>query len=162
MTRWPVITVKTKGFKELEANLAKLEKQTTRKNVAIRALTTGAEPMALTARRYAPKDEDDLEKSITVSPVATNARGRKGKRGGSGGQFGDIVQVFIGIDPTRDARVNIYSQVQEFGNENNPAQPFMRPAFEGGKFRAIDHIADALKVEIGKAIGRQERKAARS
>ena len=50
---------------------------------------------------------------------------------------------------------------QEFGTVNQPPQPFMRPAWDGGKDALLDGIADDLWAEISKAAARQAKKAAR-
>ena len=157
-----MITVKTKGFKELEDALGKIEKEATRKNIAIRSLTKAGDMMVMTAQRMAPTDEGDLRSAITIAPRATTSGGRKGKRGGSGGQFGDVVRVFMGIDLSVNNRLIIYSAVQEWGNVSNPAQPYMRPAFDAEKFRYVDRLSEELSIDIGKAIGRQERKRAKA
>lgn len=154
-----MITVKTQGFKELEAKLGIIKSKATRRNVGIRALTKAAEPMAAKARQLAPKDENDLENSIKVSPRASNKLGQATKRGGRGGQFGDVLEVFIGIDATQNPALNIYAAIQEEGKANNPAQPYMRPAYESNKMKSLDIIKDAILIEINNAVGRQERKA---
>ena len=156
-----MIKVSTSGFKELEAKLRDIEKKTTRRTTGIRALMKAGEPMAERARLLAPKEEGDLERAIKLSPVATGFNGRKGRRGGSGGQYGDTLEVFLGIDLSVNRRLSVYSRVQEEGNGKQPAQPYMRPAFESQKMQTVDRIRDQLRIEIDKAIGRQVRKRAR-
>lgn len=144
------LTVKTEGFKQLEGRLAMISANVTRRNVGIRALTKGAVPMRDAIKRLAPEDEGDLKESIQISDRAHKGGGRKTKRGGSGGQFGDIVEVFIGIDPTPDPRLPIYSVIAEEGEQGRPAKPYMRPGYEAEKYRALDHIKEALTDEIDK------------
>ena len=50
---------------------------------------------------------------------------------------------------------------QEFGTVNHSPQPFMRPAWDGGKDKLLDGIADDFWTEIEKAAARQAKKAAR-
>ena len=51
---------------------------------------------------------------------------------------------------------------QEFGNVNHPAQPFMRPAWESNKERALTMVAAALGAEISKTAARIAVKAAKA
>lgn len=155
MIRFPVTSFKFEGGKELEAALMELATKATARNVGRRALTTAAEPIAARARELAPKDEHDLEQSIKVGK-AIAAFQRDGNRG-------DYIAVFVGIDESEDQRLHIYAAEQENGNpaRNLEAQPFMRPAWDSEKGKAVDRIAPALWDEIAKANARAARKAAR-
>lgn len=170
-------TLKTSGFRELEKSLDEISKQATRKNTAIRALEKGAEPMRARISALAPVDDADLQRSVAIAPRigfggrGTTGRRTKTRRGGSGGEFGDEVEIFIGIDLEAKKTANqahplAYAEVTEFGSTlfdvKQKALPFFRPGFDAEKHNAIGHIADALRVEIGRAIERQSRKAARS
>lgn len=166
-------TVRTSGFRELERELGRIDKEVTRRNTAIRALEQGAQPMRATISGMAAVLDGDLANSVAVAArIGRGGRGKrtKGRRGGSGGEFGDRVEVFIGIDVNaaviKGSHPLAYAEVTEFGpavyDVNVPAQPFFRPGFEAEKHNSVQHIADSLTVEIGKAVGRQERKKARA
>ena len=149
------------GFKELDAALGQIEKQTTRRSVAIRSLTVAAEPMRATIERLAPRDKGTLHKSIAIAPRAAKGLGRKTKRGGSGGEFGDEVEVFIGLDTAADPAVNIYGPSSEFGFGHQPLDPFFRPGYDAEVVPTIARIGAALKADIEKTAARAARKKAR-
>jgi HK97 gp10 family phage protein len=141
------------GGKELEAALRALGKTATARNVGIRALKIAAEPIAEKARLLAPKDERDLEQSIKVGR-AISAFQRDGNRG-------DYIATFVGIDESVDKRLHIYARIQEEGDAANPPQPYMRPAWDSEKHKAVDRMAPALWEEIAKANARAAKKAAK-
>lgn len=141
------------GGKDLEAALQKLGKTATARNVGLRALKIAAEPIAERARDLAPKDTRDLEESIQVGR-AISAFNRAGNRG-------DYIATFVGIDESVNARLHIYAEAQEFGTEKKPAQPYMRPAWDSEKHKAVDRMAPALWDEIAKANARAAKKAAK-
>ena len=142
------------GGRELDAALRNLSKATAR-NVGRRALTTAAEPIAAKARVLAPKDEEDLESAIKVGKAIASFQ-RQGNRG-------DIVTVFVGIDESVDKRLHIYAEEQEEGNPDRgmAAQPYMRPAWDSEKEKAVERIAPELWAEIEAANARAARKRAR-
>lgn len=148
------------GGKAVEAALGQIAKESTRRSIAIRGLTKAAAPIADRARQLAPKDEGDLEQSIKVSPTAYLA-GKKSKRGGNGGNFGDIVEVFIGIDASVNKALPIYAPINEFGDDPRPKQPFFRPAFDQQGERALDLMISETAAETEKAIARAARRAAK-
>lgn len=158
--------VSVTGFRELDAALAEIEKQATRRTVAIRALTKGADPMQQAIYRLAPVDDGDPDgvvsrDAIAIAPRAVKANGRRTKRGGSGGEFGDSVEVFIGYDTAADPKVNIYGPMNEFGLGHQPSQPHFRPGFEAVKFASLEHIKSALAADIEATAARAARKKAR-
>lgn len=152
--------VEIKGGKALEAALGEIAKTATRRNIAIRGLTKAAEVIADRARQLAPKDQGDLEQSIKVSPTAYLA-GKKSKRGGNGGDFGDVVEVFVGIDASVNKALTIYAPINEFGNDPRPKQPYMRPAFDQTGERALDLMISETAAETEKAIARAARRNAK-
>ena len=147
---------KFEGGKELEAALMSLGKTVTARNVGARALKLAADPIAVKALVLAPKDERDLEQSIKVGK-AIAAFQRDGNRG-------DYVATFVGIDESVDKRLHIYAAEQENGNPDRgmKAQPYMRPAWDSEKHKAVDRVAPALWDEISKAAARAAKKAARA
>jgi HK97 gp10 family phage protein len=147
------MTFKTKGFAELSAKLGMIPTELTRRNVAIRSLTKSAEPMKDKIQQLAPRDTGLLKSAIVISNKANF--GRKSKQ--SRQQFGDIVEVFIGIDQsagTEKDGVARYSTIVEEGSNDTPAKPYFRPGFQSEGMATIDRIKDSLSLEISNAIKR--------
>lgn len=147
--------VKVTGLEGVKSGFKELTKATAR-NVGRRALEAGAEPIRDKARQLAPKDEHDLEKSIQIGNRANTRASRRFKR-----ENPDVIEKFIGIDGTVDKRVAIYSYEQEFGNNYQQAQPYMRPAWESEKMAALDRTVEVLRQETNKSVARARKKAAK-
>lgn len=140
-------TVKVEGLRELEEALKELPKATG-KNALKRALMRAAEPIAAAAAAMAPRRKGKLIASIKVgTTLSTNQRRRHEKQGD--------VEVFAGAGPLPHAHL------QEFGTAHSAPKPFMRPAWDANKFRALASIKSDLAEEIEKARQRLARKAAR-
>ena len=140
-----MLTVKFEGGKELEKALLEL-KTATAKNVTRRSGKKALEPVAAKARHLAPKENLDLERSISVSTKATH----KPKK--------SDVEIFVGV-AKEESKVGIQ---QEFGNIHHPAQPFMRPAWQALRFQVLNDLRTTLTIEVDKAAQRARRKAARN
>lgn len=150
--------VETKGFAELEQALGGLEKELTRRAVARRALKQAADPMRAEIEALAPEDEGVLKSAIAVGTRANFGR-RKSKAQRE--QFGDVVEVFIGIDPAKETaqdKVVAYSIFVERGTSDTPAQPYFRPGWERDKLQALERIKAFLGPEIEKAAARQRKR----
>lgn len=145
------VTVKTKGFKELDKILAEKLPQATARNVLRRVAKGALEPMADTAARMAPEDEGRLAFSIDVS----EGRTRRAKT-----NFLRIRGVQMAMGPASGLGTLQYSSFVEFGTIDTPAQPFMRPAWETGKMNALEYVQDNLWREVEKAVGRVAKKRA--
>lgn len=145
-------TVRVTGFAELEEALNNL-KRTTAKNVVRRVLRAAAEPIADQAASLAPVSSGRLSFSVTVSTQGTR-RAQWKKAGGPGA-------VVVAVGPSGGTGVLNYATFVEFGTVDTPAEPYMRPAWDSGKFRALEGIGTGLRIEIDKAIARAARKAAR-
>ena len=151
-------TVVRSDFRELEQNLARLEKRATRRSVARRALMAAAEPIEASAREFAPDDPAtgapyDLKSSITSSTRQKSKRRAFRK-------INDSDQV-VHIGPTREGYPQ--AMVMEFGGKFHRAIGFMRRAWraEGGE-KALDRIAKVMTEEIARAIKLQDRRQARA
>lgn len=144
--------VEFKGGKQLEASLRQLANNVTRRNVAERALKLAAEPIREEWERLAPEDQGDLKQSIKIGRAIKAFQ--KGSRG-------DIVNTFVGIDESVNRRLHIYAEVLEFGNQDHPAQPSGRPAWESQKMNALNRLSDDLGEEINKAATRAAKKVAK-
>ncbi len=144
------VRVKVSGLREIEAALKNLPKATA-KNVVRRVLKTRAKPIADAAQRLAPIDDGDLQKSITVGTKLSKAQRSKHRKRTPG-----TVEMFVGAGP------NPQAHLQEFGTKDHPPQPFMRPAWDGGKEALLAGIKDDLWAEIQKASARLAKKAAKA
>lgn len=130
------VTVKTQGFKELERNLFRL-KQATAKSVVRAGMRDALEPAAQLARQKAPVNEGDLYESIDISTRAKPAASKQSD-----------LEMYMG--PGR----NPQAITQEFGTFKEPAQPFMRPAWDAEKEATLDRFGVFLWDRVTRAIGR--------
>lgn len=143
------VVVKIEGLKELDRALGELPKATAKATLR-RVLKEAGEPLARSARAKAPVDEHYLYESIDVS-TRLNPRQRSLHKEEGGKAFQEM---FVGTN-------NPAGVQQEFGNEHNAAQPFMRPAWDETKQQTLDLISNSLWGEIEKSAERLARKAAK-
>ena len=148
-------TVRLEGFKELEAELAKLERPAARKASARRALKKAAEPMVGVAQGLAPRGD-----TLTLAPsISIGTKLSKRQRGLHRKMFRDdraAVEMFVGAGPLSSAHN------QEFGNIHHAPQAFMRPAWDQEQGPILDRLKAELWADIRKAVARAERRAARA
>lgn len=179
------------GFKELERALSQIEKQSTQKAVARRALKKGGEPIAAKMRSLAPRDDGQLQENIAVSTKVKNEVGaaaysaRMRETGGTDkagavsamrdarrAAKGTAPPVFMYVGATVKAP---HAHLVEFGtaphinaglfagseHPGTAPQPFARPAWDAEKNATIERIAKELGNEIMKAARRAANKAAK-
>lgn len=130
------VTVKTQGFKEIEKNLFKL-KQATAKSVVRGGMRDALEPAARLARQKAPVNEGDLYESIDISTRAKPAASKQSD-----------LEIYMG--PGR----NPQAITQEFGTFKEPAQPFMRPAWDAEKEKTLERFGVFLWERVTKALAK--------
>ena len=150
--------VEFKGGRQLEQSLRELYiSQARKKGVARRALDKAAVPIRDKWVAGVDVLKGDLKRSIKIGNRAQTKATRKFKRGA--GQ--DIVERYIGIDPNEapEGRLQVYAQIEEFGDENQPANPAGRVAWETQKMPAFNMIGDELWAEINKVAKREAKKA---
>lgn len=135
------------GLAELDEALKELPKATAR-NVLQRALKKAIEPVAVAARQYAPRRTGKLAQSISFG-TRLSARQRSLHKPESD------VELFAG------ASALPHAHLQEFGTRHHAPKPFLRPAWDANKMRALATITDDLADEIEKARQRLARKAER-
>jgi HK97 gp10 family phage protein len=135
------------GLKEANDALMGMKAATAR-GVVRRVLTAAADPIAKDMADRAPRDSGYLADHIDTG-IRLSRRQAKVSRKESD------VEVYAGATRVDQA---VY---QEFGTVDQPAQPFARPAYEGGKYQALEDIKTGLGVEIKKTAERAARKAAR-
>ncbi|KEP68415.1 hypothetical protein DL1_11930 [Thioclava dalianensis] len=148
------VTVKTTGFKDLEAALEQIEKKTTAKATMRRALKTAAQPVADLAQSLAPVG---ATRALSTS-VAVSTKLSKRQRGLHRKMFRNdkaAVEMFVGAGPLSSAHQ------QEFGNIYQAPQPFLRPAWDAESKATLDRIAEQMWIEIEKTAQRAARRAAK-
>ena len=155
-------TFEFKGGKDIEAALRNLADPKVIRRIGLFALRKAAEPMRDKAKQLAPKDVGDLEESGKIAAA-------KRRRGGDG----DEAKVLIGIDQLvqppveiarkdgsgkyRDPGVAGVSVIKEFGapESGQPAEPFMRPAFDAEKGPTPGRVAQEIWPPIQRAAKRK-------
>nr|WP_301538897.1 HK97-gp10 family putative phage morphogenesis protein [Pseudogemmobacter hezensis] len=180
------------GFKELEQALAQIEKQSTQKAVARRALKKGGEPLAAKMRQKAPRDDGQLQDNIAVSTRIKNEVGNaayarvmrdsggidketalSAMRDARRAAKGTVPPVFMYVGPTVKAP---HAHLVEFGtaphinggkfagtkHPGTAPQPFARPAWDEDKEAVLKRIGEELGKEITKAARRAANKAAKA
>jgi HK97 gp10 family phage protein len=144
------VKVTIEGLAEVKTALRALP-DVTAKNVVRRVLRSRGEPIAARARRLVPVEEGELQGSIAVSTrLSRRQRARRRKFDPND------IEVYIGAGPLPQAHL------QEFGTEHALAQPFLRPAWDGGKREVLEGIKADLWAEILQAVGRLARKAVKA
>jgi HK97 gp10 family phage protein len=141
--------IRIEGLSELKAALRELP-DATAKNVIRRILKKRGEPIADHARRLAPVEHGELRDSIMVGTKLSRRQRSQHRKDGA-----DDVEMFIGAGPHPQAHM------QEFGTSKDPRQPFLRPAWDAGRYALFEGIKDDLWAEIEKAAARLARKAAK-
>lgn len=147
-----------KGGREIEAALKALGITTTRKRgIATRALRVAAEPIREEWANGVDVKSGDLKRSIKVGNRATTKAIRQYRRTSGA----DVVEQYVGIDPTEGKDLPIYAPIEEFGNEGQPANPAGRRAWEAKKMEAFEIVSSAMWKEIETTAKREARKTAR-
>lgn len=159
--------VRVEGLRELDRALGELPKATAR-NVLLRALGKAAEPMHSHAKSLAPVRDDDRDvyfgpdgarklrrPGTTKHLVQAGTRLTPRQRSQARKEGKAFAEYYVG---TRDRA----ARFPEFGTAEMPAQPFLRPAWDANKQRALDIFRTELGGEISKAANRLARRAARA
>lgn len=158
-------TIRVEGLRELQEALAELPKATSR-NVVRRALIEALAPMERHAEGLAPELTGELKGTIETSTKLSKRQmsqhqaefGGKAVRTAEGFRSDPKTEIFMFMGPAGSAK----SIVQEFGSVNQSPKPYMRPAWDSGKAKALDTIRTEMWAEIDKAAKRLARKAAKN
>lgn len=140
--------VKVEGLRELEAALADLPRATG-KNVLRRVLLKAADPIQADAAAAAPEMSGRLRRDVSTGTRLTRRQAAMNRKLGK-----SEVEVHVGVKDPAGVQ-------NEFGNEHQRAQPFIRPAWDANKEGALATISSELGTEIEKAAARAARRAAR-
>jgi HK97 gp10 family phage protein len=145
------ISAKVEWLVGSDQALAELGKKSTEKNVLIRTLKAAAKPIDDQASSLAPVDTGKLQVSIITGTQLTRRQRASAYKAGALG----VAEVHVGTKLSRGL-------FQEFGTFDQPAQPFMRPAWEANKDKALEIVGSQLWIEIRKAADRAARKQAKA
>lgn len=140
-------TFRVEGLSDLNEALSELSKATS-KNILKRVLTKAGEPIAEDASRNARRLSGALQRSFGVSQKLSRRQKAQHKKESA-------VEVFAGPGALAQAIT------EEFGTAHSAPNPTLRPAWDGGKMRALDGISGDLAEAIAKAAARAARKAAK-
>lgn len=143
----PASTVHVEGLSELKDGLLELTKATA-KNVQKRTLNRAADPIQSSAASSAPVLSGRLQRSVSIGTKLSRRQKTLYKPESA-------IEIFVGAGALVEAITT------EFGTVHQTARPFMRPAWDGNKMRALDIIKTDLGDEIEKARQRAARKAAK-
>lgn len=135
------VTVQIEGLREVAASLENLP-DALGKKVQEELLRARGQLIADTASRLVPRDHGDLQRSISVSPRLTPKEFARFQKVDPG----DVV-MFVGPDDT-----GFYGTFVEYGTNDTPAQPFMRPAWDANKEALVQGLAADLATRIEKAV----------
>lgn len=163
---------KVHGLAQTVAALRALPAQFASKNGGpIRsALFMAARPMRNDAQARAPVDSGNLRLNVYLwrdrNPQASGATERylisvRSKRGRAGrAAKGRLNRGLLRVGRNFAIRGDAwYGRLVEFGTEKMRAQPFMRPAFEGGKQRVVTDFGNGLRKGVDAAVERARRAA---
>ncbi len=148
------MTVRVEGLQELSQRISALNK-TVANRVVRKAATAGARLIRDEAKSRVPVDTGLLKRNIVVkkfrdqgpgnvrygiglvSSKAVYSNNKTNRRKGRVGQSYYQDKAF-------------YGHMVEFGTRKMKARPFLRPAFESQKEKAVDIVKNTLKEELDK------------
>jgi HK97 gp10 family phage protein len=144
--------MKLVGARELEANLMALPELLAKRTLA-RALMKVAQPIADEARTRSPQNFGKNMRKIVVAATLSR-RQRKGTRKVPG-----VRTVYIGVRPSPVAHLIEFGTGPRYHRSGKstgvmPAQPFLRPAWDNGKFKALEDFGVILGRELEKSAAR--------
>lgn len=123
--------IKMTGFDELEKVLKALPGELAKRDLNT-SLRKGANHMRDAAQAKVPIDEGDLKDSLKVQKQKAD----------------NSEEVKLTLSPSKPK--GFHAHFVEFGTVKNPAQPFMRPAFDETKGEATKIIIDYLANKVTK------------
>lgn len=145
------VTAKVEWLIGSDRALAEVGKKSTQKNILVRTLKKAAKPIDDQASSLAPVETGRLQVSVITGTQLTRSQRSSAYRAGKLG----VAEVHVGTALSRGL-------FQEFGTVKMPAHPFMRPAWDSNKAKALSIIGTELWVEIKKAADRAARKRAKA
>ena len=145
------VTVRTKGFKELDRALAQLPRSTG-KTAMSRALQEAGEPLGRKMRSGAPDQAGTLKESIDSGRKLSRRQAAVDRQ--ILGSSRTMAKAYVG------AGVLPHAHMQEFGTRHHGPQAFARPAWNADRFALLERIKVEAWLQIKKSLARAERRAA--
>lgn len=145
------MTVKLEWLVGSEKALGEVGSKATQKNVLVRTLKKAAAPIDDMASSLAPVETGGLQISIVTGTQLTRRQKSSAYKAGKLG----VAEVHVGTKLSRGL-------FQEFGTFKMRPHPFMRPAWDANKGKALEIISKELWTEIQKAADRAARKRAKA
>lgn len=150
------------GARELEENLLALPERLARSTLD-RALRQVAQPIADAAKARSPRNPptpDNADKIIVSKQLSRRQRRGVTKEGRN------VRIVYIGVRPSPIAHLIEFGSGPRYTKGGAyrgqmPAQPYMRPAWDGGWRRALDDFGTILGREIERSATRLARRNAK-
>ena len=155
--------VQISGLKELQASLDRLAKRDSNR-IARRGISKMAQIIRKEMRAQAPRETGDLRKNLNYRIFRDSRGGFRGKVGPKPQafyarfiEFGTAAHIIPRKDtkgrPQKKLRIgnNVYASVKHPGIT---PKPFLRPAFESSKRRAVDEAGKLMWSLIEKAVKR--------
>lgn len=149
-------TLKLRGAKQMASLLRKLPKRITKK-ILKKVLRKAARPVILAAKSKVPKQFRVLQKSIGASFLKTRkprkevikVGPRTGKKAVNNGWYGHLIEFgtkshTVKADPLAFTVDGDLRFVNEVTIPSIPAQPFLGPAFEISKAKALEIMGKEL------------------
>lgn len=127
------VRIEIQGVDELVRNLNKIPKNATRRSLA-KAAKAGAEPILRSARQKAPVDTGRLRDSLRSKYAYQSSRAVR-------------VEISSNMKP-KGSSWHSYDYYQEFGTSQHPAQPFMRPAADEQKEKAVEETRRMMEQAV--------------
>jgi hypothetical protein len=121
----------------------------TEKNVMRRGMIEALQPMADSAAAHAPKATGRLSEGIHIGTKLTSHQRSEARETKS------YVEVYMGPHP------GVKGIANEFGTFKMAPQPYMRPAWDGGKSALLDRMKTFIWAQIKRSAERLARKTAR-
>lgn len=161
------MSVKISGVREISAALHQLAGQVAERKLVEKGLRAGATIVRDDARVRAPllavphphRIRGTLQRSIIVSrgrPEGRNPVMLVRVRPLSRSQIAKFKRA--GGSSRENPRDPFYWRFVEFGTSRMAARPFLRPAFESGKLRAVDAALGELRVLVGAELAKRGRR----
>lgn len=145
------VSVRVEGLAGLNSALAEVGKKATQKNLLVRTLKQVAKPIDDAASALAPKDTGKLQISVITGTQLTRRQRSSAYKAGKLG----VAEVHVGTALSRGL-------FQEFGTYKMPAHPFMRPAWDANKEKALVSFSGIMWDELRKTAERAARKSAKA
>lgn len=154
MPRRGSIRVEIEGMDKLVRKLRRLADHAASEETVMSALEKAAEPTRAAAEAKAPRRTGHLAENIVIERVAglTSVGGAGLEVSQTGGRGFKGVGVFAAPGTDKGSRRAFYGMFQEFGTVHHAAQPFMRPAYDENKRRAIQTFRREMEQAIERAV----------